>query len=59
MKDRWARRSDEVNRKVVREIPLHRLGRPEEVAEAIYFLGSASAYTTGCILDVNGGMYFP
>ena len=36
-----------------------RLGQPEEVAEAIYFLGSTSTYTTGCILDVNGGMYIP
>ena len=56
---RWASRSDEVNRQVLGEIPLKRLGRPEEVAAAIYFLGSTSTYTTGCILDLNGGMYVP
>jgi len=59
IKRRWASRSDEVNREVLSEIPLNRLGRPEEVAAAIYFLGSTSTYTTGCILDINGGMYIP
>jgi 3-oxoacyl-[acyl-carrier protein] reductase len=59
IKRRWADRSDEVNREVLGDIPLRRLGRPEEVAAAIYFLGSTSTYTTGCILDVNGGMYIP
>lgn len=56
---RWANRPDEVNRRLLAEIPLRRLGRPEEVAEAVYFVGSTSTYTTGCILDVNGGMYMP
>jgi 3-oxoacyl-[acyl-carrier protein] reductase len=59
IKRRWANRSDEVNREVLGDIPLSRLGRPEEVAAAVYFLGSTSTYTTGCILDVNGGMYIP
>jgi NAD(P)-dependent dehydrogenase (short-subunit alcohol dehydrogenase family) len=59
MRRKWEQRSDEVNREVLRDIPLARLGEPEEVAEAIYFLGSTSTYTTGCILDVNGGMYIP
>jgi 3-oxoacyl-[acyl-carrier protein] reductase len=55
---RWADRSDDVNREVLMGIPLKRLGRPEEVAEAIYFLGTAT-YATGSILDINGGMYIP
>lgn len=59
IKRRWADRSEEVNREVLGDIPLNRLGEPEEVAAAIYFLGSSSTYTTGCILDVNGGMYMP
>ena len=59
IKRRWANRSPEVNREVLSDIPLKRLGRPEEVAAAIYFLGSTSTYATGCILDVNGGMYIP
>lgn len=39
-------------------IPLHRLGRPEDIAKAVVFLVSDEAdYLTGEILDVNGGMF--
>lgn len=38
-------------------IPLGRLGKPEDIAEAILFLSSpASNWITGTVLDVNGGM---
>ncbi|MFN0134739.1 MAG: 3-oxoacyl-[acyl-carrier-protein] reductase [Phycisphaerae bacterium] len=38
--------------------PVGRLGRPEEVADAVRFLCSTrSAYITGEVLNVNGGMY--
>jgi NAD(P)-dependent dehydrogenase (short-subunit alcohol dehydrogenase family) len=40
------------------QIPLQRLGRPEEVASAVAFLCSDEAsFITGEILDVNGGMF--
>ncbi|MBI1943626.1 MAG: 3-oxoacyl-ACP reductase FabG [Betaproteobacteria bacterium] len=40
------------------QIPLGRLGRPEDVASAVAYLASpAAAYVTGTILHVNGGMY--
>jgi NAD(P)-dependent dehydrogenase (short-subunit alcohol dehydrogenase family) len=39
-----------------RRIPMGRLARPEEIAEAIYFLSSkAASYITGTILSVDGG----
>ncbi|MFN3233117.1 MAG: SDR family NAD(P)-dependent oxidoreductase [Alphaproteobacteria bacterium] len=44
--------------KIVEGLPLHRLGTPEEVAKAIYFLCSEQAsYVTGAELHVNGGQH--
>jgi acetoacetyl-CoA reductase/3-oxoacyl-[acyl-carrier protein] reductase len=43
--------------KVVAQIPLGRLGRPEEVARVVHFLAAdASSYITGQVWGVNGGM---
>jgi 3-oxoacyl-[acyl-carrier protein] reductase len=42
------------------QIPLGRLGRPEDVAAAVAYLCSPDgAYITGETLHVNGGMYMP
>jgi len=39
-------------------IPMERLGKPEDVAEAVLFLVSEeSSYVTGQVLNVNGGIY--
>jgi 3-oxoacyl-[acyl-carrier protein] reductase len=43
---------------LVEEIPMGRIGRPEEVAAAILFLCSREAsYVTGQVLGVNGGWH--
>jgi NAD(P)-dependent dehydrogenase (short-subunit alcohol dehydrogenase family) len=40
-----------------KNIPLERLGRPEEAARALFYLATAlSSYTTGSHIDVSGGI---
>jgi NAD(P)-dependent dehydrogenase (short-subunit alcohol dehydrogenase family) len=44
--------------KMVGQIPLRRLGTPDEVAKAIYFLCTeASSYVAGAELHINGGQH--
>jgi 3-oxoacyl-[acyl-carrier protein] reductase len=48
--------SEERRKEIIASIPLGRLGKPEDVAEAVLFLVSDEAsFITGEILDVNGG----
>ncbi|HEV7929314.1 MAG TPA: SDR family oxidoreductase, partial [Nitrosospira sp.] len=43
---------------LTQQIPLGRLGRPEDVASAVAFIASSAAgYITGATLHVNGGMF--
>jgi len=47
----------EVKQSFLRQIPLGRFGKPEEVAETVLFLVSDGAnYITGATIDVNGGL---
>lgn len=49
--------SEEVRNALIAQIPSKRLGRPEDVAETVYWLSSDSArYITGQVIHVNGGM---
>lgn len=44
--------------KLVEQIPLRRLGTPEEVARTIYYLCTPeSAYVTGVEIEINGGQH--
>jgi NAD(P)-dependent dehydrogenase (short-subunit alcohol dehydrogenase family) len=42
---------------IAERVPLHRIGRPEEIASAVAFLASGDAsYITGIELNIDGGM---
>ncbi|MEX5286008.1 3-oxoacyl-[acyl-carrier-protein] reductase [Selenomonas sputigena] len=48
---------DTVKEKMLEDIPLGRMGEPEDVAEAVLFLVSDQAsYITGQVVNVDGGM---
>jgi 3-oxoacyl-[acyl-carrier protein] reductase len=50
--------SDEVRRDLLSRVPLGRLGSVDDIARSVAFLlGDDSAYITGQVLGVNGGMY--
>ena len=49
---------DEQKEALASQIPMGRLGTPDEVANAVLFLaGDSGSYITGQTLHVNGGMY--
>jgi len=48
--------SEEALKEFSRRVPIGRIGRPEEIAEAaLYFASEESAYVTGQILNMSGG----
>jgi 3-oxoacyl-[acyl-carrier protein] reductase len=50
--------SDEQKKALLANIPLGRLGTPQDVAAAVAYLASPGGdYVTGAVLHVNGGMY--
>lgn len=58
--DMTAKLSEDVQEGILSQVPLARLGRPEEVAKVVRFLSSEdAAYMTGQTLHVDGGMFMP
>ena len=53
-----ASRNEAAQEAILRTIPMGRVGRPEEVAWAVVaLLDPDAAYTTGAVIDVNGGSF--
>ncbi|MEW6665610.1 MAG: 3-oxoacyl-[acyl-carrier-protein] reductase [Thermodesulfobacteriota bacterium] len=49
---------EKVREGFLQQIPLARMGKPEDVAEAVFWLCSdAAGYITGQVIHVNGGLY--
>jgi 3-oxoacyl-[acyl-carrier protein] reductase len=48
---------EEVQKRILDNITLNRIGRPEEVAEVVAFLATRGSYITGSVIHVNGGLY--
>jgi acetoacetyl-CoA reductase len=49
---------EEVLQSIINSVPMRRMGKPEEIADAVAWLASeANAYTTGANIPVNGGLF--
>ena len=49
---------EDVREQIAAQIPLGRLGKPEEIAHAVAFLtGEETGWMTGANLAINGGQY--
>src|SRR5690606_21179849 len=58
--DMTAKLEEETQKQLISQIPLGRLGQPQDVARVVRFLASDdAAYITGQTLHVDGGMAMP
>ena len=49
--------TEEISEEIIKQIPLKRIGKPEEVASLVKYLMSEDAgYITGQVISVNGGL---
>ena len=48
---------EEIRGAIVARIPQQRMGRPDEVADAVAWLATRASYVNGCVLHVNGGLF--
>jgi 3-oxoacyl-[acyl-carrier protein] reductase len=47
----------EIQDRIMANIPLGRIGKPEEIAEVVAFLATKGTYIQGSVIHVNGGLY--
>ena len=47
----------QVRGKILEQIPLGHIGRPEDIADAVYFLANEASYMTGQVIRVDGGRH--
>jgi len=56
--DMTAELPEDIKAQYLKQIPLSRFGKPEDVANVVLFLASdLVSYITGEVIHVNGGMY--
>ena len=49
--------NDQQREAILQNVPINRLGKPDDIAKAVLFLASSDAdYITGQVLTVDGGM---
>ncbi len=54
----WERRDDKQKQEVLGKLPMRRMGSVDEAVGSVLYLCSESAgYTTGSVIDINGGLY--
>jgi 3-oxoacyl-[acyl-carrier protein] reductase len=50
--------TEDMLKSMPQQVPMKRLGKPEDVADAVAFLASDEAtYITGAVLNVHGGLW--
>ncbi len=48
---------EEIQQQILANVPLGRMGEPDEIAEVVAFLATRGSYITGSVIHVNGGLY--
>jgi NAD(P)-dependent dehydrogenase (short-subunit alcohol dehydrogenase family) len=49
--------SEEIQEQFLKQIPLGRFAKPEEIAKAVLYICEDGDYMTGAVIDLNGGFY--
>ena len=47
----------EVRERILSQVPMGRIGTPDEVADVVAFLATRGSYINGTVIHVNGGLY--